>query len=206
MDKNTKIRFATLVAFAALFEIAITLAVKFGASPQWTPQILISLAVGASLGGRAIAYLTIFEWLRYPFTEVIPHSSGAGESVEPFKDRGPIVEVIGTWMCCPVCSGTWAALGLALLYVFLPVYGELVIYVIAAGSLGSILTRAVESIEWSAHFKHEATGQLNRINKIETRQLARQEELEKQYEAHGGLKDGNMTPYWASFPPSRGIN
>lgn len=165
------IRFATLVAFGLVFEGCILLASHAGHPPQFDTLILVALILAASLVGRALAYLTIFEWVRHPFTRVVPHSSGAGEDVLPLKAKKndpawkAVREVVGAWISCPICAGTWGALGLVLFYTLDPVGGKVLIFTLAAASAGSILTRLVETIEWAGHLTQELTGRHNRINK-----------------------------------------
>lgn len=155
-------RFATLFAFCVIFEGLIQAISRKGlVMPD--PLLLVALAFGASLGGRALAYLAIFEWLRAPFTKVVRHSSGAGESVEP-KDKNPIIGVIGAWMSCPVCAGTWAALMMYSAWVLFPVMGRNLIYVMGAASFGSLVTRTVEALEWGGRLTWELTGHWNRRN------------------------------------------
>ncbi|HMN10962.1 MAG TPA: DUF1360 domain-containing protein [Bellilinea sp.] len=152
----------TLFLFVIIFEVILWVTSRQSFVPD--PLLLVALAFASSLAGRAVAYMTVFEWLRAPFTEITKHSSGVGESVEPRKDRGRIIEVIGTWMCCPVCAGTWAALLLHTLYIFYPEWGQTTIYVLAAAGAGSILTRYVEAREWEGRLAWERTGFMNLYN------------------------------------------
>lgn len=166
MQNGTKaIRFATLIMFAVVFEIVVTISAHLGKAPEIGALQVIVFCLGASLVGRAIAYLTIFEWLRAPFTVVVPHSSGAGEDVHPRSDKGPVIEVIGSWVSCPICAGTWGALGIVLFYSLFPEQGWIMAVVLAAGSVGSFITRSIELIEWTAHCQHETCGRLNQQNK-----------------------------------------
>lgn len=158
-------RFATLIAFGLAFEALVT-AASHQALAIPGPLLLVSLGFAASLGGRALAYLTIFEWLRFPFTRIEAHSSGTGESVEP-KLENPVIGVIGSWLSCPVCAGTWAALLLYAVWSIWPTEGQTLIYVLGAASFGSLVTRTVEAIEWGSRLLWETTGHWNRRNKEE---------------------------------------
>jgi hypothetical protein len=165
VTNRLKKRFATLIAFGLAFELVVQGATHFGFIPHFTAIEIICLFLGASLVGRAISYLTVFEWLRYPFTKLVPHSSGAGLDVHPRTDKGPVVEVIGEWVCCPICSGTWAALGLVTFYAFFPEAGRFTLYVVGAGGAAAIWSRLGELLEWDAHLARERTGRLNLENK-----------------------------------------
>lgn len=169
MDRQKAIRFGTLMSFGIIFESLILVASHLGRPPEITPLIMIAMIFAASLVGRALAYLTIFEWLRHPFTEVVAHSSGVGEDVHPITSDGTFLgtvrEVVGTWICCPICAGTWGALGLMLFYIIDPVGGSVLVFTLGAASAGSILTRVVETVEWIGHNQHEQTGHLNRANR-----------------------------------------
>lgn len=160
-----KTRYATLIILPCILEGILFVAAHLF-SVSFTTTDLIALAVASSLAGRAIAYLTVFEWLRAPFTQVVSHSSGTGESVEP-GPYGGVRRVIGELLSCPICSGMWAAAMLTLFFAVDPVGGRLLIYVMAAASVGSILTRLVELLEWQKCLAWERTGQLNRQNKAE---------------------------------------
>jgi len=165
------VRFATLISFAIVFELLSFTGSHVFRSPDWTPLLFIAFAFASSLVGRALAYLTIFEWLRFPFTKVVKHSSGAGEDVHslPADIKSPawkiIRQVVGDWISCPICAGTWGALGLAVFYSFDPSMGKFLIYVLGGAGFAMLISRLAELIEWSCHAAHEMAGKLNRQNK-----------------------------------------
>lgn len=163
MIHETRTRYRTLIGIALTFE-AVSLLVS-RRNLFLDDLTLVALAFAASMVGRAVAYLTVFEWLRAPFTCVAEHSSGAGEEVEPRTDRGPVIAVIGSLLSCPVCSGVWAALMLTAVYAFVPSMGRTMIYVLGAGGLAQIISRLAELLEWQTRLSWEKTGAMNRRNK-----------------------------------------
>ena len=72
---------------------------------SWLDLALLGLATYRM--GHLISYDRVMEPLRAPFTRTIPDPTGAGETVEP-KGEG-FQKTIGQLLCCPICSGMWAA-------------------------------------------------------------------------------------------------
>lgn len=162
MNKYKLVRWATMIALFCTLEVIISQVAKH--LDNLEISVIIALPFASSLAARAIAYLEIFEWLRAMFTEVVPHSSGAGEDVHP-KMSHPTIGVIGGLISCINCAGMWAAALLLGVYAFFPTFGSTMIYILAAASIGILFTRTIELVEWKAHEAHEQTGYLNRINK-----------------------------------------
>ena len=170
MKANTY-RHLTLISFLIILETIIFLAsTRLPQIPITTLElpVFIALIPASSMVARAIGYLDIFEWLRAPLTKVVPHSSGAGEDVQPKDDLHPCVKVFADLLCCANCSGMWAAALLATLYIFEPAMGRLEIYILAAAGMSVFLTRLIETTEWIGHTFHEVNGKLNHANKKET--------------------------------------
>ena len=178
--KSKTVYFITLVLFVVLFE-ALSFVAKLFGSPELTPFLWLALASAASMGGRAIAYYGVFSWAREPFCKVTDHSAGVGESVEPRTDKGDIIYTIGTWMSCPLCAGTWVALGLYLVYAMLPSFGIVMIYVIGAAGLATLFTRWVEKIEWEGRLAWEEAGRENRVNKMFNHKVPKANALAQAY-------------------------
>jgi hypothetical protein len=130
-----------------------------------SPQLLIALALASSLMARSVAYLDIFEWLRKPFIKFIPHSSGVGEDAGIITTNHPIARAFGELISCINCAGMWAAALMLLLYEISPSIGGALIYTMAAASLGILLTRVLETVEWKKCLLQEETGEKNRLNK-----------------------------------------
>jgi hypothetical protein len=165
----------TLLGFVVVFEIV--LLVIAGFKPVFDPVLLVSLALASSFAGSAIAYMPIFAWARAPFTHVVSHSSGAGESVEP-TEKHPILNVIGMWICCPLCAGTWAGAMMVLAYAVNPDYGQVLIYILGTAGLGTVVTRHREMIEWQGRLAWEQTGMAQKQNKVIDNVLEQAEKIE----------------------------
>jgi len=131
------------------------------------PVFLIFLIPAASFGGRAVSYMGVFEWLRAPFTVVVPHSSGVGETVEPKDSNNIIVCVLGELIACPLCAGTWVAAALSVVYAVDSDFGRALVFIIGCAGVASILTRLAELIEWRGRLAWEDTATANRRNKLE---------------------------------------
>jgi hypothetical protein len=207
---HKKVRFATLLMFVAIFEATIKL-VAWGGTPfEITPLLIAQMILAASFLGRAVSYFTVFEWVRAPFTEVVPHSSGAGEDVCPIKAgedskwHDVVREVVGTWMSCPVCAGAWGGLGLVVLYGLWPVFGTYTLLVVSIAGAASILTRVVEMVEWSGRNHREQTGATSHVNKqlaaeMEMADLMNLETLLGLARSSGVEGDTPRVPYWEKY-------
>ena len=153
----------TLILLETIFLACIIAAAHFFKfKPAFLDLAVISLA--ASFAGRAIAYLEIFEWLRAPFTEVVPHSAGVGETVEPKENLPGWKRAIAGLVCCPVCAGTWSAMLLSIAYMVSDA-GKLLAYILAASAVAWLVTYLTEAIEWQKHLAWENTGRMNKLNK-----------------------------------------
>lgn len=121
--------------------------------------------------GRAVAYNAIFEWLRMPFTITQDDSSGAGQSTNSSREKGGIISAVGDLLTCPICSGTWGAVNLMLVYAHWPAFGSIVIYALAFAGIAEIANWFCESHEWSGRNHREMAGSQwmskDRIRKIE---------------------------------------
>jgi hypothetical protein len=142
-----------LAVFSGLFVIE-TLIVQ---GVELTPFQWIMLGFAASMSGRAAAYLSILEWLRVPFVIVVPHPSNAGEDTEPRYSTGWRA-VIGELLCCPVCSGTWGAAIILMIYKFFPAWGEAILFTLSAASLAWLITFLTQWVEWKTHEARFHTG------------------------------------------------
>lgn len=149
--------FIVLIMLSAAFEsLAIIIAFRGDLAVLRDPLILAALGLAAFRGGRAISYNAVFEWLRLPFTAVVPDSSGAGMSVES-KGSG-IQRAIGELLCCPVCTGTWVALILAGLLVWVYPFGLVSSIVLAAAGIAEIIHWFAERNEWQGRQAREEAG------------------------------------------------
>lgn len=111
---------------------------------------------------RTISYNGVMDWLRAPFTQEVEDSSGAGMSVEPKRDRKhpkPFIEVIGDLICCPICSGTWSALFIALLYSLDQRIGWAVVLILGLAGVSEVIHWASEMFEWAGRNQRELSGE-----------------------------------------------
>ncbi len=149
----------TLFIFSCMFILQTLVNQGVKLSPfQW-----VMLALSASMVGRATAYLAILEWFRAPFVVTVPHSSGAGEDNLPRWSTGAR-SAVAELICCPVCSGTWAAGIILALYKYIPEWGEAIMIMLSAASLAWLLTYVTQLVEWKTHAEREQAGLMNRHN------------------------------------------
>jgi hypothetical protein len=149
---------ATLITTDIIFFLLALAAAWLGKLPDipglWFP-ILLGLA--AFRGGRAIAHNLIFSWLRDLFGVVeVEDSSGAGKS-NVATGRG-VRRILGELVCCPVCSGTWVAITLLLLYSLEAKVGAALIYALAAAGLGELFEWLSEMMFWKGRSAREDSG------------------------------------------------
>lgn len=116
------------------------------------PRILwIAFPFAVLRVARAVSYNSIFAWLRQPYTKTVRDSSGAGFSVEA-------TDPFGELLACPICSGTWAALVLACLYVIFPNFGGTFIALMAAAGISELFHWWSEAQEWHGRAERERAG------------------------------------------------
>lgn len=106
--------------------------------------------------GRLIAFDSVAEPLRAPFTKTVPDESGAGDTVVA-KGRGPR-EVIGELLSCPICAGTWIAAGLTYGLQLLPGPTRLLISVMSAIGLAEVLHSVTEALSWLGTAERHEVG------------------------------------------------
>lgn len=97
--------------------------------------------------GRMIAFEKVAEPLREPFTATVPDSSGADDTVVA-RGRG-VRWAIGELMSCPICVGTWAALGLSIGHMILPRPTAFITRVLAIAGLAELNYLVTERLEWA---------------------------------------------------------
>jgi len=170
MSNTTRNRVALFILFC-IFEGLLVIIEQTKPDFHLDPFTWVLIVVAASLGGPAIAYLAIGEWIRWPLTKVVPHSSGAGEDVEPKYEgfrRAP-----GILMSCPICSATWVGLVLIGLYALYEPLGRYVTYTLSVGGAAAFIVRTREAIEAGKYALTELNGKLNRENKQAQAQAGR---------------------------------
>lgn len=121
-----------------------------------TPMEFLQLGLATYRLGRLISYDKVFEPYRAPFTETVPDPSGQGDTVEP-KGTG-VQAAIGELICCPICSGTWAAAGLVYGLNLFPNITRLFISIMSAIGAAEVLNAATEALQWGGQLAREKAG------------------------------------------------
>jgi hypothetical protein len=106
--------------------------------------------------GRMIAFEKVAEPLREPFTATVPDGSGADDTVVA-RGRG-LRWAIGELLSCPICVGTWAALGLSIGGMILPGPTRFITRVLAIAGIAELNYTAVERLEWGARSARRDAG------------------------------------------------
>jgi hypothetical protein len=94
--------------------------------------------------GHMVAYEAVARPLREPFTDTVP--DGAGELTVVASGRGPRY-ALGELLSCPLCAGTWAALGLYIGLAVLPGPTRMLINVLAATSVVEFTNAFIQRLE-----------------------------------------------------------
>jgi hypothetical protein len=194
LSNRTKSRISLLVLFL-LFEAGI-IAIKFiSTGLELSVFTWIMLVFAASLGGAGISYLAIGDFIRWPFTKEVRHSSSPSMiEIEP-KYEGWLNSV-GVLMCCPICAATWVGAGLLGLMAIDYTIGYYTVLALATGGAARVIIRLSEVLEWQARAAQERTAELNRKNVMEEAQkgaiqlgngwfIRSEEEITKEQEASG---------------------
>jgi len=120
----------------------------------WLDLVLLSLATYRM--GHLLSYDRVMEPLRSFFTNTIPDPTGEGESVEP-KGEG-FQQVMGQLLCCPICTGTWAAAVMIYGLYVLPGPTRVFVTIMAVVGLGEILNAAGELFSWGGQYARTKSG------------------------------------------------
>ena len=146
------------VAFVGLFglEMAIS-SMHIQAILALAPWQLVLLGLGTYRGARALSYNGVFAWLREPFCQVVPDSSGAGDGVEPKYERG-LMGSIGACLSCPICTGTHVGSFLLTLIALWPNLGITLMYGLAVAGIAEFIHWAAEMLEWRGREARENAG------------------------------------------------
>jgi hypothetical protein len=122
------------------------------------PLTLALTGMAAHRIGRMIAFERVGEPIREEFTRTIPDETGVDETVVA-RGRG-VRWAIGELLSCPLCVGTWAALGLSIGMLVLPGPTRFVVRVLGIAGLAELNYVAVERLEWSARAARRASGRI----------------------------------------------
>ncbi len=198
LPDRTKSRI-TLALLFLLFETGIFAISRLAPNLRLDLFTWVMLVFAAAHGGAGLAYMTIGDWIRWPLTKEVPHSSRSTMiEIEP-KYQGWLHSP-GALLACPVCAGTWVAAGLMGLLVLNYNLGYYTILILGAGGALRIVVRLSEMLEWQSRYAQERTAELNRRNAREEREETQESEaLFDQVEAdsaywvvkqeNGSLKD-----------------
>jgi hypothetical protein len=107
--------------------------------------------------GRLVSYDRVTEPFRHPFTETVPDSTGAGETVVP-RGNG-IRQTIGQLLSCPICSGTWIAAGLVYGLVSLPNATRVFLAIMGTTGLVEIVNAFTEALSWTGQLARKLAGE-----------------------------------------------
>lgn len=100
---------------------------------------LALLALATFRLSRMVSTDKIF-WYRYSFIQEFVNNSGSYTMPSGIGVRGAIGELI----LCPICTGTWVALGLYYGLVYLPVFTNILILVMAIAGLVEIAVKVIK--------------------------------------------------------------
>jgi hypothetical protein len=106
--------------------------------------------------GRLIAFDRVMEPYRAPFTQTVPDSTGAGDTVEP-KGSG-WRRAIGELISCPICAGTWIAAVLTYSLELAPRPTRLLMTIMGAIGLGELFHTLTEALCWVGQHAREKAG------------------------------------------------
>lgn len=162
LQNRTKSRL-TLFALFLIFEAGIFVISQLAPDLRMDPFRWVLLVFASAHGGAGIAYMSIGDWIRWPLTKEVPHSSRYSMiEIEP-KYEGWL-QSPGELIACPVCAGTWVAAGLLGLMAINFNLGYYTMLVLAAGGALRIVVRLSEMLEWQSRLAQEKTAELNRSN------------------------------------------
>jgi hypothetical protein len=157
----TQSRIGRYMAFIMLdltFLAAIGIIANWQEVLNFSPLLLIELSFATLRLAHSVSYNAIFEWLRAPFTTVVPDSCGAGENVHAKEGR---LKVFGELLACPICTGTWSALILVSLVVVIPPVGLLLVHILAIAGVYELLHRVAEYYEWKGRAARVMSGKIS---------------------------------------------
>jgi hypothetical protein len=165
LSNRAKSRISLFVLFI-LFEAGIFVISRIAPALRLDPFLWVMLVFAAAMGGAGVAYMFIGEWIRWPLTKEVPHSSSAKMiEIEP-KYEGWLKSP-GALLCCPICAATWVGAGLLGLLALDYSLGYYSIVILSAAGAGRLIIRASEMFEWQSRYAQERTAELNRKNEHE---------------------------------------
>lgn len=145
--------------FVLLFGVCIYIIYTVTQVELGVPELVI-LSLATTRLARTLSFNTVAEFIRRPFTQVIPDSCGAGENVHP---RGSGLRyAIGELLSCPICTGTWSALLMLVSWVWF----RTAVYVLAIAGGAELLHWFFDLLEWSGRAMRCISGLIAPDDKI----------------------------------------
>ena len=140
----------TMIVLEVLFIVAAYFV--GGALPEIpTGWFYVLLGLAAFRGGRAVAFNSVFEWLRSLMgAKVVPDGSGAGDNAECPPSRNGYKYALCQLVTCPICSGTWFGMALLVANAVSPDLGRGLIVVLAAAGVAEFLHWGSEFLAWGS--------------------------------------------------------
>lgn len=90
--------------------------------------------------------------------EVIPDTSGAGDSTGIKADVHGVRRVMAELVNCPICAGQWTAMVCLALYGLDNNLGSVFTYALAAAGIGEAIHWYAEAQEWTGRNQREQAG------------------------------------------------
>ena len=160
------IRSLGFVTLDALFLTAIFLLARKYGEPTIVGLDFVAFILATMRAAHTVSFNEVAEPLRAPFTYVKKDSCKAGDSVEP-KPVDPerkitaLRYVIGALLSCPICSGTWSALGLYTAWTAYPTFGRVLVYVLAFAGGSEVLHWGTEILSWGGRAARVYSGSVS---------------------------------------------
>lgn len=149
-----------LIILGGVFVFEALAAAYVGKLPT-IPDALFPFLLGAAAfrAGRAVSDNLIFKWLRdWLGIVVIDDTSGAGQSTDIPKEITGARRVICELVCCPICSGTWAAIILLEVHSLFPALGNVLVLALGGAGIAEVMHWAAEKFGWQGRQAREAAG------------------------------------------------
>lgn len=157
---------ALCIAFGAGLTAASLLpaATDLAATLSNHPALLLTTAGLATMrASHTITYNEVCDWVRKPFTTLVTDSADGGLNVEPNGHGWK--RIVGEWLACPICNGTWVATFLTAIWLIYPPLAATAIVALGIGGANELLHYAKEWLEHGSRHARELSGYQNRINK-----------------------------------------
>jgi len=153
--------------FIGLFAGEVALAASLGHAMQMDALRWLMLAFAVFRFSRLVSYDGVFQPIRSPFCNVVPHDSRAGDTTCARTDAGAFREVVGELICCPICNGTHITTLLILGLALLPGVTNILVVILAIIGLREMLEPIFELVQWKSECARHECGPLMEVNRKE---------------------------------------